>query len=366
MRVLVDGMPKVKGGIGSLLLNFAVYSKQSSDENEVEFEFLLPESSEYQKDLDKLGCNYYFVPSIMDVANYKFAIKKVFQEKKYDYLWINNTSKVNRFLPVYAAKQGTELILHPHGVDDEEQGIKKQVFRFLNKINYSKYLQLMKYPFACSEAAARSYYQDESIVRQTTIINNGIFADKFTFSKKKREDIRAKLSVKKDDVIIGTVGRLSPVKNHLFLVDLLTILPDNYLCVILGDGEERANLETMAKDNGVNERLLLLGQVENVNEYLNAFDVFVLPSLHEGMPYAVIEAQASGLPCVVSNTVSREVGLSDLVVFAKLNDKIEWMDKILEIGSGTEGRKRYSSVIKDSGYSIEESYASFLRTIAGE
>ena len=103
---------------------------------------------------------------------------------------------------------------------------------------------------------------------------------------------------------------------------------------------------------------------ENVNEYLSAFDIFVLPSLHEGMPYAVIEAQASGMPCLVSDTVSSEVRLTDLVNFAELNNVQAWMDKILEIQLCDENRSIYANEISEKGYSIEKSYDIFYNAVS--
>ena len=364
MKILVDGMSRDKGGIGSLLLNFAIYSKQVPVDQQIQFTFLLPSCSEYQQDLEKLGDRYYTVPSITRMSSYRKVIKKVFQEDTYDYLWLNNTSKVNRFLPVYASKMGAKLITHPHGVAGEEQGIKKLIFSFVNWFNYPVYMQLMKLPFACSEEAARTYYRNEDILRNATVINNGIFVDKFRYSRHNRKSIREVLSIQDGDVVLGTMGRLSAVKNHGFLISLLTELPVNYRCIILGSGEDRDALEQMAAEKGVQDRLLLAGQVENVHEYLSAFDIFVMPSLHEGMPYAVIEAQAAGLPCVVSHTVSNEVRLSDLVAFAELNSLDDWKKHILSAQTKTEERSQYADVIRKSGYSIEESYSTFWKTVA--
>lgn len=365
MKILVDGMPRGKGGIGSLLLNFAVYSKQLPPEKSIEFNFLISKHSAYQSDLERLGCKYFVVPSITSVRDYSNAIKGIFRENKYDFLWLNNTSKVNRILPVYAAKEGAKLITHPHGVGDEEQGIKKKLFNILNKLNHSTYMRLVKLPLACSVEAARCYYRGaKDIFEKSLVIKNGIFVDRFAYSEENRNSIRSQLQLKDGDVVLGTVGRLTAVKNYMFILSLLENLPSNYRCIILGEGEDREKLEQSAEEKGLKDRFLLLGQKENVNEYLSAFDIFVLPSLHEGMPYAVIEAQASGLPCLVSDTVSSEVRLTDLVNFAELNNVQAWMDKILEIQLCDENRAVYANEISEKGYSIEKSYDIFFNAVS--
>ena len=360
MKILVDGMSKDKGGIGSLLLNFAIYNKQLPEEQAVCFEFLLPENSDYQEPLRKLGYKYYTVSPITKVFAYQQIIRQIFSKHQYDFLWLNNTSKVNCILPLCAAKAGAKLITHPHGVSDEETGLKKVFFRVLNSLNLPIYKRLMRVPMACSQEAARCYYWDETIVRKTTVIKNGIFVDRFAFSQETRKKVRLALGIQEDEIVIGTVGRLTAVKNYPFLISLLSSLPPNYRCVILGEGEERENLSQLAAQRGVENRLLLAGLVENVQEYLCAFDLFVMPSLHEGLPYAAIEAQASGLPCIVSDTVSEEVALTDLVFFEALNQENPWRARILSIACDPSRRNLYSQKIRESGYSIEKSFEEFM------
>ncbi len=363
MKILVDGMSVHKGGIGSLLLNFARYNRLHS--NALEFHFLVPEGSENLETLLEMGYRCYIVPSITQVMAYRRVIQQAFKENRYDYLWLNNTSKANALLPVYAVKKGARLITHPHGVSNEEQGIKRMIFDLLDKLNHQRYLKRVSLPFACSYKAAERYYRGSDLLERVTVINNGILVDHFAFQKEPRLAIRKELGIKEDEVVLGAIGRLSEVKNFGFLIDLVCRLPDRYRCVILGEGPERTSLLTMAETAGLGGRFILAGQVDNVAEYLCAFDLFLMPSLHEGMPFAVIEAQASGLPCILSDTISKECAVSDLVQFAALNDATAWEAAVQKISTGPEERGQYADVIRRSGYSIEESYAVFKKALGG-
>lgn len=361
MRVLVDGIPKSKGGIGSLLINFARLNADAQEP--LQFDYLVPEESDYQHELEMLGSECFVVPSITSVLSYRKAIISVFKKHHYDYLWMNNTSKVNRFLPLYAKRNGTKIITHPHGVSGEEKGIKALIFQLLNLINYDAYMRVMDIPFTCSVRAAQVYYHNPDVERKAIIINNGIRTEQYKFSPEARARIRAALSVGEDQIVLGTVGRLSAVKNQSFLISLLTCLPPKYCCVVLGSGEDREKLLHMSQEAGVADRFLMPGEVDRVYEYLCAFDVFLLPSLHEGMPFAMIEAQASGLPCIVSHTVSREVQLTELVQFGMLNDLVDWKEKICGLKLYDMPRVKFADLIKGKGYSVEESYSTFVQQL---
>ena len=366
VEILVDGIPKEKGGIGTFLFNMARWSKQCTSEPRINFSFLVPKGSDYQCLLEQIKCNVFIVPSLLHHFSYEKAIKKIFLNKNYDYLWINNTSKVNKTLLEIAKINGTKIITHPHGVDNEEKGIKKTIFHLLDNLNKRYYFDSINVPLSCSIDAAKSFYGNSRIIlEKTTVINNGIFTEDFAYSDIARKEIRDKFKIGDNDILIGTVGRMTAVKNQLFLVHVLQKLGKNYKLMILGDGEDRSKIESEIKDNCLEARVLLPGSVSNVNDYLSAFDLFVLPSLHEGMPYSVIEAQAEGLRCIVSDTVSKEVEITDLVSFSRLNDIDDWVEKIISnTGKLIDiQRVKYAQIIANSGYGIETSYLRFQSAI---
>lgn len=363
MKILVDGMPRTVGGIGSLIMNIAEVARNRNDD--IVFEYLISDHSAYVSVLEEKGYKYYVTPRVKDVNKYKAFVTDVFRNNKYNYLWFNNTSKVNILLPQIAKQVGgARLITHPHGVDFEEKGIKKCLFRFLDKYHERKMFSMIDVPLACSEQAADVYYKGNPELRKNVkIIRNGIFTSKFRFSTSCRSKIRTELGLTEDDVLLGAVGRLTRVKNYSFLIELINDLPDNYKLIILGEGEDQERLQNQILNNGCENRCRLLGKKENINEYLSGMDYFLMPSFNEGMPYSIIEAQASGLRCVVSSTLSREVAITDLVEYAPINNKMAWIENLKDFPKGID-RLAYSEWIKASGFSIEDTYDVFVDSVS--
>lgn len=368
IKILVDGIPKEIGGIGTFLYNMARWSKKCDEEPAIKFSFLIPEGSEYQFLLEQIGCETFCVPGLVHHISYSRIIEKVLSSYQFDYVWINNTSKVNKTLLKKARKFGAKIITHPHGVDNEEKGIRKALFHVLDSINKRYYLNTIDIPLSCSIDAARAYYSgSEEILGNAVVINNGIFTDDYVYSENTRRDIRNRYQIEENEILVGTVGRMASVKNHIFLIHIIKKLDMKYKLVILGDGDERTRIEEAVKENGLEGRVILPGQVNNVKDYLSAFDLYVLPSLHEGMPYSVIEAQAEGLQCILSDTVSKETEITDLVSFAKLNDVNDWVEKITHCSERIKNisREQYASKIAESGYGIETSYSRFQSAVCG-
>ena len=183
---------------------------------------------------------------------------------------------------------------------------------------------------ACGDAAGEFLFGKRAYKRRGTLILNGADTDAFRFSPEKREALRSALSLQ-DRFVIGIVARLEPSKNHGFLIELLPELlkrrPDAVLLVV-GDGNERSVLEQRIAAAGLGAYVIFSGVVSDVPGYLNAMDVFALPSLFEGVPLTLMEAQANGLPCVMSENVPREVAVTDLIKTIPLADRNGWIQAI--------------------------------------
>ena len=360
MRVLVDGIPYTIGGIGTLVVNIADYNHKIN--GPYEFEFLVPPGSAYIPILQRKGYTYYVVPKLRNFFAYRKVIKQVVTNKSYDFLWYNNTSKANLTLPLFAKKYGNmRIIVHPHGVAPEEHGIKRLILSTLNQLHERKLFQLVDIPFACAEEAADYYYRNNQALRKkVTIIRNGIDAEQFAFSEGKRAEIRAALGLSDDDVLLCAVGRLTAVKNYSFLINLINRLDSHYKLMLIGEGEDRPILEAQIEEDHLQNRTFLLGKQSNVSWYLSAADIFLMPSFHEGMPFSAIEAQASGLPCLISDQVSEEVAITDLVQFIPL-ELNKWSEVLLI--NKTRNRVQYAEKIANAGYSIDTSYGLFRQII---
>ena len=150
---------------------------------------------------------------------------------------------------------------------------------------------------------------------------------KYLFDKKHRNSIRKSLNID-NKIVIGHVGRLSKEKNHLFMIELIKKLPSDYVLVCVGNGPDEGKIKHKIIEEGLTDRIILVGKSINANYYYSAFDLFILPSLYEGLPTVAIEAQVSGLRCILSSNITKEVNVDNDVVFLEL-DQDRWAKEII-------------------------------------
>lgn len=207
---------------------------------------------------------------------------------------------------------------------------------------------------ACGVEAGEWMFGVRAFSHLGRVIHNGIDTDAFAYSEENRQRIRKQYGFSEEDFVIGHSGTLIPLKNQEFLIRLL---PDvirqnrNARLMLLGSGEEAETrrLKTIAEELHVSERVSFCGGVMNANECLSAMDVFAFPSLREGTPLALIEAQANGLPCVISERIPDDAVLTDLISVIPLEEKSEWVNHIIQARRGQSDR--YSDQIAKAGYS---------------
>ena len=288
------------------------------------------ELGEYEDEVKRKGCRVYHIPFPKKgyISFYK-ELKRLFKACCYDVVHCH--TMFNSGLVLYAAKQsGVPIrIAHSHTIKKPErtsipQGIYERLMRKAIIKNATRYV-------ACGKEAGNWLFGKKAFAEEGSVILNGIELDLFGYQQTKRDEIRERLNIS-DRFVIGHVGHLAYVKNQQFL---LNCMPDllqkrgNVLLLLLGEGEDREKLEKMIDVQHLNERVKLLGNVENVNDYLNAMDVFAFPSLYEGTPLSVIEAQTNGLPCIISDRIPKDVYLSDLITPVKLEEKERWINALL-------------------------------------
>src|SRR5699024_3274460 len=214
--------------------------------------------------------------------------------------------------------------------------------------------------YACSEKAAKWLYGNQA--QQGVLLKNGIDTDQFIFSKSIRETVRNELNIKEGAITFGHVGRFSHQKNHLFLLDIFAALqkriPESEL-VLVGDGPLREDMRKKIQLLNLENKVKLLGVRSDIPRLLQAFDVFLMPSFHEGLPVTLIEAQGAGLPCIISDTITKEVDMGmDLVHFLSLTEKEAWLDAMIRISMETPQRKISATALSRKGYDIKETAAS--------
>ncbi|MCO4592203.1 sugar/glucosyl transferase [Streptococcus infantarius subsp. infantarius] len=291
------------------------------------------------------------------------SIYSILKKEKYDIVHINADDAIEGLFNIILSKlSGAKIVLHAHNTSSSRG---EGFIGRLKMLSAKKIVNfLVDYKLACSLEAADYLYGDTDL-SDVTIIKNGIIINDFLYNEELRQNVRENLNIPMEAIVLGTVGRLSYQKNPEFMVSLIQTLfskVPNFYFIWIGDGEERTNIETMLGEEIKSGRVLLLGKQEQPAQYLQAMDVFLLPSLYEGFGIVNIEAQASGLPCVVSSAVPESASVNSNFYRLSLSDGVEkWTDFIISMSYK---RLPYDSAekIKEAGFDIEDS-ARKLRTI---
>jgi len=197
------------------------------------------------------------------------------------------------------------------------------------------------------------------------IIHNGLPLDKFAFSESDRIITRKQLAVERN-FVIGHIGRFNVQKNHCFIIDVFQKLykkNNSARLLLIGSGELENQIKQQAEKLGLLDKVIFAGTRHDIPELLMAMDVFVLPSFFEGMPNVVIEAQATGLPCIVSDMVTKEVQITDLVIQLPLNINL-WGDSIMRLDKHF-NREIYNHILRNGAYDINKSVDEFVKTLNG-
>ncbi|MGR5879859.1 glycosyltransferase [Bacillus pacificus] len=219
-----------------------------------------------------------------------------------------------------------KIILHSHS-SSGPSGFYHKIMRRIYRPRINKFAT---HYYACSKDAANWMYGNFIKSNNITVIPNSIDTAKFIYSTKIAEMKRNELGISKESLVIGHVGRFAKMKNHEFLIDIFKFLNEKHRdskLLLIGDGVLLDSIRNKSQELGIFENVLFLKEREDVHELMQAMDILVMPSIYEGLPLSLVEAQASGLPCIVSDTVSMETALTDLIEFVSLDDNISnWYD----------------------------------------
>lgn len=340
----------VGGGVESFIMNY--YRK--IDKNKIQFDFICDEDSiniPYEE-IEKLGGRVILVPPYQKIFKYKKKLNEIFKKEKY--LIVHSHINTLSVFPLRIAKKNKiqVRIAHSHSTTNKSEWKKNIIKNFLK--HFSK-IYATNF-FACSELAGRylfgnKTYNDNKVV----IIKNAIELDQYVFCQKKRKEKRNELNVNEDTFVIGNIGRFVEQKNHEYLVDIFKEVHnkcENSILVLAGQGPLIEKIKTKVKKYNLEKFVFFLGQRLDANELYQAFDIFVLPSLYEGLGMVLIEAQISGLPCICSTEIPVEVKGIPEFEFVSLDDNFKvWADYILKFKNNT-NRISYKKEFANKGYDI--------------
>ena len=335
-----------RGGLETMLMNY--YRHINRDK--VQFDFLVHRDFEadYDAEICELGGKIYHISRLIPWSHsYREKLKRFFREHP-EYKIVHVHQDCLSSVALQCAKEcGVPVrIAHSHN-NAQDKNLKYLVkLYYMRKIpNYATDL------FACSKSAGKWMFSGKPF----QVMRNAIDISKYKYSPAIAQKVRKQFNIE-NKIVIGHVGRFDPQKNHEFLIDIFAECAKKNLDVILmlvGDGDGKKKIEAKVNKFGISEKVIFTGVRSDVNELMQAMDVFVFPSLYEGLPVTLIEAQSAGLPCVISDHISEEcIVTSNLVSIMKLSDSAAgWAECILK--KTNIAREDASIAIQKAGYDIE-------------
>ena len=328
IRVLQVGLGPNPGGIENCIMNY--YRHIDREKFQFDFADIYGEGLAFEEEISGLGGKIW---KFLRFKKHPFLFLKEFsrvlESESYDLIHINLLSAAN-ILPVLIAhkKKKGKVIVHCHN-----SGIPAGTLRrLLHHVNRPILRKIAEYKWACGQNAGNWMWGDRFPSKD--IVCNAIDREKYSRNDHDRELLRKQLNIQENETLLGFVGRLEEQKNPLFLLEILkelSVVGSKYKLLLLGDGSFRAEMQNRAKDLFLEEKVIFLGIQKEVAQWYSAMDFFLLPSFFEGLPVVAIEAQAGGLPCFLSDSITKETDISGNITFLSIRQggKV-WAEAIRE------------------------------------
>jgi len=268
-------------------------------------------------------------------------LKDIYKKYNFNYIHINlmNYSPFERI--TYAKKySNSQVILHSHNSSSDKSSWNKQSI-ILDAIGRRKIKKYSLLKVACGQSAGEFMFPNEKFL----IFNNGIDIGKFKFNKQNRQEIRTELKLEDNTTVIGIVAKLEVQKNPLFLIEIFKEYQKenkNSKLVLVGEGSLKEQMIEKIKEYNLEDNVILLGKRQDVYKIYSAFDIYLMPSLYEGLSISLVESQVNGLKCYTSDGVDKNSNITGNVEFLSLNNSAkDWAKKILKMNN-----KRDNKVLK--------------------
>ena len=347
-----------RGGMEMFIMNLF----RHIDRKELMFDFAIhgTKVGDFQEEIRNLGGSWYFFPKMRkNPMKYRNAWRAFWKAHAGEYcaFHFHTNSLANVIALEEAAKAGIPIrIVHSHS-SMANKGRLQWLNDILHKFHQKQLPTLATHLFACSDKAASWLFGDKKFDTLPVVqINNGISIEKFAYDEASRHQIRSTLHLE-GRKLVGHIGAFLPVKNHKFIVDVMEKayrLDPSVCCVLLGHGRMYEEIKDLVASRKLNDVILFMGVQDNVNAWLSAMDVFIMPSLYEGLPVSLIEVQANGLPAIISDTITDAVKLQENIYYKALSDGPEaWAKEIINvIDSGC--RVDHNDCVAAGGFDIKE------------
>ena len=346
------------GGISSMILAVC----ENLDREAVNFDYLVYRDQEEFEDrrMQALGGRK-LVASNTDAANkfekffYKFfRTYRVLRQERAEIFHINASTPYDCLVGLAARLAGVRtVILHAHNSRPEKSG--KGHLLFQNTCRMFQPLCGDRY-FACSNLANEFMYGSRRR-KKAVLVKNGIDTRRFQFDEMVRRQMRERYGLQ-DALVVGHIGRLCPQKNHSFLIQIfaeLRKLRKDARLVLIGQGELEKELMDQVERLGLRDSILYIPATSRPEQFYCMMDLFLLPSLYEGLPVVGVEAQASGLPCIFSDSITRELSITDRAHYLSLEQSpVEWAEQAVTLAGAAADRSVYAIQVRQNGFEIRD------------
>lgn len=339
-----------RGGAETMIMNLY----RNIDRTKVQFDFVQNEGgpAAYDEEILSLGGCIYHCPRYRGKNHFAYTRwwNAFFREHSREYSVVHG--HIGSTAAIYLAiakKYGVHTIAHSHSAG--EGSLAYRLFSYPTRYIADQF-------FACSRDAGISRYGKivGSNNDRCCVLHNAVDTQKFVYTPERRNNARQVLRFSENTLVLGHVGRFIDIKNHVFLLEVFARIHKtnaNTVLLLVGDGELRPKIEAAIAEKHLEDAVIMTGVQNNTWDYYQAMDVFLMPSLFEGLPVSLVEAQTAGLPCCVSTGVPQEAAITDLVQFRSLEDSPEsWAEWVLERASLP--RRSMAEEVRHAGYDIAE------------
>lgn len=307
------------GGLTSVIMNYY----RAMDRTNISFDFASGNEPDkpLMEEIKKCGSHYFRLSNRKTkTLRYVAQLSKLIRKNKYDIVHVHGNSATMTFDLLGAVIGGARVrICHVHSTSNEHSVLHAILKPVMNRLTTHR--------IAVSSDAANYLYAP----MKYCVLNNAIEVSRYSFNNVKRWRCRKALGIEDNDFVIGTVGKFTKNKNHVFVCDIFEkINKPNIKWLAVGDGPEKSRIEAQLKASKLNEKSIFVGMQTDTEKYLSAMDVFLFPSYHEGFGMALLEAEANGLECICSDTIPEQVQMSNCKRIS-VNEISMWCGYILEI-----------------------------------
>lgn len=365
MKVLeIFGEPIANGGQEAFVINVVKHI----DDKDVQIDFLTPyycSNETYRSTVEQRGGKIICLdlPFLPGKSRFNIAkpLKRFLKSNKYDVVHIHSGSISILAIASRVAKRCgvKKIIVHSHCAAEH----KTLKYRLIKMYTSAVMNSCPTDYCACSLVAGEWKFSKRIVKNKLIILKNGVDLNEFSYNSDVRKELRSRFGFEDDTLVLGHVGRFSYQKNHEYLLKILVELKEiGVKCklILIGSGELFDEIKEQTEKDEITDDIIFVGNVDDVANYMQAMDIFVLPSRFEGLPIVGVEAQAAGLPCVFSQAVTDEVKLTDAVKFLPADDAsvADWCRTILDLSK--EARQDNSVVLKEKGFDINKTAKKIL------